>query len=125
MYWALVLEAAQAFLRTSSDRLGENVLAAFAHLERIEIRQDTKYSLIAGLVLGLGIMLLLQLVLPGERPRGAIGIEEQLRRLRERSLPTRIILITHGESEGNADKTLYRTKADNVSMPERVMHTHS
>mmetsp|Transcript_148982 Transcript_148982/g.285403 ORF Transcript_148982/g.285403 Transcript_148982/m.285403 type:complete len:311 (-) Transcript_148982:62-994(-) len=29
-------------------------------------------------------------------------------------LPERIILIRHGESEGNADHTLYRTKADNL-----------
>lgn len=30
------------------------------------------------------------------------------------ALPKRIILIRHGESEGNADHTLYRTKADNL-----------
>jgi len=29
-------------------------------------------------------------------------------------LPKRIILVRHGESEGNADHTLYRTKADNL-----------
>lgn len=29
-------------------------------------------------------------------------------------LPRRIILVRHGESEGNADQTLYRTKADNL-----------
>lgn len=29
-------------------------------------------------------------------------------------LPRRIILVRHGESEGNADHTLYRTKADNL-----------
>jgi len=28
-------------------------------------------------------------------------------------LPRRVILVRHGESEGNADHTLYRTKADN------------
>ena len=30
------------------------------------------------------------------------------------ALPGRIILLRHGESEGNADKTLYRTKPDNL-----------
>ena len=30
------------------------------------------------------------------------------------ALPRRIILLRHGESEGNADETLYRTKADNL-----------
>ena len=30
------------------------------------------------------------------------------------SLPQRIILVRHGESEGNADHTLYRTKPDNL-----------
>jgi len=29
-------------------------------------------------------------------------------------LPRRIVLVRHGESEGNADNTLYRTKADNL-----------
>lgn len=29
-------------------------------------------------------------------------------------LPNRIILVRHGESEGNCDETLYRTKADNL-----------
>lgn len=30
------------------------------------------------------------------------------------SMPSRIILVRHGESEGNADMTLYRTKPDNL-----------
>ena len=33
---------------------------------------------------------------------------------RRSHLPKRIILVRHGESEGNADHTLYRTKADNL-----------
>jgi len=32
----------------------------------------------------------------------------------KRKLPSRVILLRHGESEGNADATLYRTKADNL-----------
>ena len=31
-----------------------------------------------------------------------------------RNLPKRVILVRHGESEGNADHTRYRTKADNL-----------
>ena len=31
-----------------------------------------------------------------------------------RALPRRVILLRHGESEGNADHTLYRTKPDNL-----------
>jgi len=31
-----------------------------------------------------------------------------------KKLPDRIILVRHGESEGNADHSLYRTKADNL-----------
>jgi hypothetical protein len=30
------------------------------------------------------------------------------------NLPRRVILLRHGESEGNADETLYRTKPDNL-----------
>ncbi|CAJ1937906.1 unnamed protein product [Cylindrotheca closterium] len=37
--------------------------------------------------------------------------EAQLRRQR---MPSMIILVRHGESEGNADHTLYRTKPDNL-----------
>jgi len=33
---------------------------------------------------------------------------------RRKSLPNRIILVRHGESEGNADHSLYRTKGDNL-----------
>jgi len=33
---------------------------------------------------------------------------------RRRRLPDRIILVRHGQSEGNADETLYRTKPDNL-----------
>ena len=32
----------------------------------------------------------------------------------KRKLPNRVILLRHGESEGNSDATLYRTKADNL-----------
>lgn len=38
----------------------------------------------------------------------------RLARARRAALPKRVILIRHGESEGNADHTLYRTKADNL-----------
>mmetsp|Transcript_1958 Transcript_1958/g.4569 ORF Transcript_1958/g.4569 Transcript_1958/m.4569 type:complete len:339 (+) Transcript_1958:153-1169(+) len=38
---------------------------------------------------------------------------EKLTAYRRSMLPKRIILVRHGESEGNADDTLYRTKADN------------
>jgi len=46
----------------------------------------------------------------------AIAYADALRRL----LPKRIFLVRHGESEGNADHTLYRTKADNrIELTER------
>jgi broad specificity phosphatase PhoE len=37
-----------------------------------------------------------------------------LARARRRRLPRRIILVRHGESEGNTDVSLYRDKADNL-----------
>ena len=51
------------------------------------------------------------LLLACRRPRDpALAFVESCRR----NLPKRVILVRHGESEGNADHTLYRTKADNL-----------
>lgn len=45
------------------------------------------------------------------------GMSDQLAAIwhaRRKLLPTRVILVRHGESEGNVDHTMYRTKADNM-----------
>ena len=39
---------------------------------------------------------------------------KQIAEERRQSMPERIILVRHGESEANADHTLWRTKADNA-----------
>ncbi|KAK3286245.1 hypothetical protein CYMTET_6185 [Cymbomonas tetramitiformis] len=54
------------------------------------------------------------------KPTADMSLSQALEESRRRSLPERIILVRHGESEGNADVTLYRTKADNlVELTER------
>jgi len=42
------------------------------------------------------------------------NLARQLELDRRETLPSVIILVRHGESEGNADHTLYRTIADNL-----------
>lgn len=49
---------------------------------------------------------------PQSRRRRASFLEQANERREQ--LPSLIILVRHGESEGNADHTLYRTKPDNL-----------
>lgn len=64
------------------------------------------------IILGSAAMgaLLTVLVFKSRKVNLALDLEED----RRRSLPSIIILVRHGESEGNADHTLYRTTADNL-----------
>lgn len=47
---------------------------------------------------------------PSNKSSLALAVAQSARRI----LPNRIIMVRHGESEGNADHTLYRTKPDNL-----------
>ena len=64
----------------------------------------------AGAALGAALATLWRRWDGGEAPATPVSAGEAARR----SLPKRIILLRHGESEGNADHTLYRTKPDNL-----------
>ena len=41
---------------------------------------------------------------------------------RRKQMPSRIVLVRHGESEANADHTLWRTKADNAILLTQAGH---
>lgn len=63
--------------------------------------------IVGGVALG---ALLTSLFFKHRKSNLAMELEED----RRKSLPSMIILVRHGESEGNADHTLYRTTADNL-----------
>jgi len=71
--------------------------------------RDLQLAVIAGAVAGAALTWLFT----GRLLKRALSPGKQATVARE-SLPKRIILVRHGESEGNADHTLYRTKADNL-----------
>lgn len=77
-----------------------------------------RFRVASRLVMAGGTLLGGGYVLSGAMPGDPLGVSALVGRAianhRHNLLPETIIMVRHGESEGNADTTLYRTKPDNL-----------